>query len=222
MVILTSSAESSDPGDGTTHTQRRGGMAMTARIEPDLCDGALGVPPAAAAEAQLRVVPKHSKHPASPGATRDSGRTRPRPRGRRLMHLSRQGLQRRSIPALSSDGLCIVSAPAEIDISNADEFRAALMLASQRGSTVVVDMSHTVYCDCRAINVLAGASRVAAAEGVELRLAACRAPVMRILSITGADQLLVLCASLADAQSGSRSNAPRPSAEDMPPCTAEG
>lgn len=108
-------------------------------------------------------------------------------------------LQDASIPVRSSERLPVVIAPTEIDIANGEQFRAALLLAGRRASSIVVDMSQTVFCDSHALSVLVRASRRAAAEGGELRLAACSAPVLRIMSVTGVDQLLVVFGSVADA-----------------------
>jgi anti-sigma B factor antagonist len=113
-------------------------------------------------------------------------------------------LDNAGIPDCTSARLPVVFAPAEIDIENAEQFGAALLRASHEGSTVVVDMSQTVFCDSRAISELVRAAKRATAEGGELRLAACTAPVLRIMSVTGVDQLLVLRASVADALAGHR------------------
>ena len=46
------------------------------------------------------------------------------------------------------DGIPVVTAPAEIDVSNADQLRAVLLDTATRGhATVVVDLTLTRFCD---------------------------------------------------------------------------
>ena len=50
---------------------------------------------------------------------------------------------------LTNNGVPVVTAPAEIDITNAEQLRAALLNSAARGhATVVLDMTHTRFCDC--------------------------------------------------------------------------
>ena len=48
----------------------------------------------------------------------------------------------------------VIAAPAEIDAANAAQLRTALLAADGQCPTVVVDMSHTVFCDMAGIGVL--------------------------------------------------------------------
>ena len=46
------------------------------------------------------------------------------------------------------DGVAVVTAPEEIDITNAPDLRAALLEAAAQGnSTLVADLSGTQFCD---------------------------------------------------------------------------
>ena len=55
------------------------------------------------------------------------------------------------------NGMSVVSAPAEIDITTAGRLRAVLLDATAPGHpTVVVDMTRTVFCGIRPAHTAAG------------------------------------------------------------------
>ena len=62
----------------------------------------------------------------------------------------------------------VVSAPAEIDASNAAQLRAALVAADGSCPTVVVDMSQTVFCDSTGTSALVRARDQAETGGGEV------------------------------------------------------
>jgi anti-sigma B factor antagonist len=84
----------------------------------------------------------------------------------------------------------VVSAPAEIDITNADDLRAALLEAAGRDTTYVVDMSRTRFCDSAGLHALVDAYRQAKGQGGQVVLAVSGPAVLRVLELTGADQVL--------------------------------
>jgi anti-sigma B factor antagonist len=97
-------------------------------------------------------------------------------------------------------GIPVVVAPEEIDITNAPRLRAALLdAASRRRAAVVVDMSGTHFCDTAGLHALVGAHRRAQAEGRRVLLVVAADAVLRILAITGLDQVLAQFSSLDDA-----------------------
>ena len=96
-------------------------------------------------------------------------------------------------------GLPVVSAPEEVDVSNAGQLRSALLTAAAGHPTIVIDLSVTQFCDSSALSVLVGALRRATAEGGEVRLGACTPGVLRILDITGVGSLFGIYASLEEA-----------------------
>jgi anti-sigma B factor antagonist len=120
-----------------------------------------------------------------------------------------------SYPIEMVNGVPVVAAPAEIDVTNADWLRAVLLEAAACGhGTFVVDMTGTQYCASAGIGVLVRAHNWAVAEGGELRLvipASCM--VLRIFALTGIDQVIPNFADLDEAL------APPPAA--APPATAE-
>ena len=86
-----------------------------------------------------------------------------------------------SFPLEVVSGVPVVTAPEEIDITNAAGLRAALLEAAAHGSrTLVVDMAQTQFCDSAGLNVLVRAHKRAQADGGELLLVICTAAVLRI------------------------------------------
>jgi anti-sigma B factor antagonist len=94
----------------------------------------------------------------------------------------------------------VVTAPEEIDITNAAGLRAALRDAAAPGhGTLVVDMSRTQFCDTAGLHALVSAHKRARAEGGQVRLVIGGAAVMRILTITGLDKVIPHFTSLEEA-----------------------
>ena len=104
-------------------------------------------------------------------------------------------------PVEMVNGVPIVAAPEEIDITNADELRAAVLQAASSGDgTFVVDMSRTRFCDSAGLRVLTAAYRRAVADGGELRLiTAAGGPVFHVLTLTGMYRLIPTFSSLEEA-----------------------
>ncbi|HEX9066895.1 MAG TPA: STAS domain-containing protein [Streptosporangiaceae bacterium] len=85
----------------------------------------------------------------------------------------------------------VVTLPAEIDVTNSarlDELLAEV--AGQRPVIMVADMTGTSFCDSSGIHALAHAYRLAAANGGEFRVAIGASPAVRVLQLTGLDQVL--------------------------------
>jgi len=105
-------------------------------------------------------------------------------------------------PVATISGLPVVSGPAEIDITNAGQLRAALLAATGEGhATIVVDLSETAFCDTAGLQVLVLAHRRALAEGGELRLVVRAATLLRLFSLTGVDHVIPSFAALDQALS---------------------
>src|ERR1700747_178384 len=69
------------------------------------------------------------------------------------------------------EGVPVVATPEEIDITNAETLRSALLKAATNGhSTLVVDMTHTTFCDSSGLHTLLAAHKRAEAEGREMLL----------------------------------------------------
>jgi anti-sigma B factor antagonist len=101
------------------------------------------------------------------------------------------------------NGVRVVIAPAEIDITNADQLRAALLYAAGSAhSTIVVDMSQTQFCDSAGIHTLIAAHKRVRAGHRRLRLViGADGAVPRIFGLTGIDRYIPCFASLEEALS---------------------
>jgi anti-sigma B factor antagonist len=109
-------------------------------------------------------------------------------------------LHQAGFPVEMIDDVPVVIAPEEVDITNADGFRAGLLRASAHDpAVIVVDMTRTSFCDSAGVHAILGAYKRAEAEGGEVRLAVSSPAVRRILAITAIDRLLPVYATVADA-----------------------
>jgi anti-anti-sigma factor len=90
------------------------------------------------------------------------------------------------------NGVPVVTAPGEIDISNADWLDAVLREAAARGQgSFVVDMTGNTFCASSGIGALVRAHKRAVADGGELRLVIpASAAVLRVFAITGIDRVI--------------------------------
>jgi anti-anti-sigma factor len=93
-----------------------------------------------------------------------------------------------------------VAAPEEIDITNAEALRSALLKAGADGpGTLVVDMTATRFCDSSGLHTLIAAHRRAEAEGREVLLVIPGTAVLRVFALTGMDKVIPNFTSMADA-----------------------
>jgi anti-sigma B factor antagonist len=98
------------------------------------------------------------------------------------------------------EGVPVVTAPEEIDITNAEELRSALLTAAANGhGTLVVDMTHTRFCDSSGLHTLIAAHKRAEAEGPEVLLVIPSTAVLRVFALTGMDRVIPNFTSLAEA-----------------------
>ena len=97
-------------------------------------------------------------------------------------------------------GVPVVTAPEEIDLTNVPGLRAALLEAAADGSpALVVDMTRTRFCDSAGLRVLVDVHKRSLAEGGAVLLAVPAAAVLRVLALTGIDQVIPTFASLEEA-----------------------
>ena len=98
------------------------------------------------------------------------------------------------------DGVPVLAAPEEIDITNAPELGSALLeAAADRPGTLVADMTRTRFCDSSGLHALLAAHKRAQAEGGELRLVIPSAAVLRVFAITAIDRMIPNFTSLDEA-----------------------
>jgi len=76
-----------------------------------------------------------------------------------------------SNPVEMISGVPVVAAPIEVDATTAEQLRAVLLEAASHGhTTVVADMTGTLFCDSSGLSVLIRAHKRALEGGGELRL----------------------------------------------------
>lgn len=101
------------------------------------------------------------------------------------------------------DALMVVRFPDEVDVTNIDDIGKALDSAFAPDVAIVIaDMTGTSFCDSSAVQLLAQAHRRAAANGAGLRLAASSPAVLRIMAVTGFDQVIPVYPTLDAALGG--------------------
>jgi len=98
-------------------------------------------------------------------------------------------------------GVPVVRAPAEVDVTTAEQLRAVLLEAATHGhTTVVVDMTRTQFCDSSGLSVLIRAHKRALEYGGELRLVIpADGPVYRLFSLTSLYRFIPRFGSLREA-----------------------
>ena len=96
-------------------------------------------------------------------------------------------------------GVPVVAAPEEIDITNAEALRAALLTAADGHGTLVVDMTRTQFCDSSGLRTLIAAHKRAGAEGREVLLVIPSTAVLRVFALTAMDRVIPNFTSLAEA-----------------------
>jgi anti-sigma B factor antagonist len=97
------------------------------------------------------------------------------------------------------NGQVIVELSGELDILGAALVTAALAAAVVRGPQVVVDVAGLDFIDCSGVTALARGRKLARDAGGELRLAALRPQVRRLLTLTRLTDVIPVHASAAEA-----------------------
>jgi anti-sigma B factor antagonist len=93
----------------------------------------------------------------------------------------------------------VITLPEEIDMSNASQVHDTLVHALDDGTAVLIaDAAQTMFCDSATITMLLRTHNRAAATGAQLRIAA-SPPIRRVLQLTGADRILHVYPSVANA-----------------------
>lgn len=102
-------------------------------------------------------------------------------------------------PVTLTGDVPVVSAPEEIDATNAEGLRTAMLKAAHLHPVMVIDMSQTRFCDSAGLHALLTARRRASDQGGDLVLVLSGAAVLRLLAISGADRLIPNFATLDEA-----------------------
>jgi anti-sigma B factor antagonist len=105
------------------------------------------------------------------------------------------------------NGVPVVAAPEEIDITNAAELRSALLEAAAHGhGTLVADLTRTQFCDSSGLHTLLAAHERATAEGGEMLLVMAGAAVLRVFAITCVDRIIPNFTTLEEALAQTSAN----------------
>ena len=118
-------------------------------------------------------------------------------------------MQNGRFPFEMVDGVPVVAAPEEIDITNAPELRSALLEAAAAANghgTVVADLSRTQFCDSSGLHALLAAHKRATAAGGDVLLVISGNAVLRVFTITGVDRIIPNFTSLEEALAQTSAN----------------
>jgi anti-sigma B factor antagonist len=111
-------------------------------------------------------------------------------------------------PVTTANGIPVVATPEEVDITNAEDLRAAILEAENAGNgTLIVDMTRTHFCDSAGLHTLVRAYKRAQEQDGELLLAVSGTAVKRILELTGLDTRLPVFPTLDHALAAARMDA---------------
>jgi anti-anti-sigma factor len=115
-------------------------------------------------------------------------------------------------------GVPVVVAPAEIDATTAQQLRTALLQAAGHGhATIVVDMTHTHFCDSAGLGVLTRAHKRSLEQGGEVRVViTAGGAVDRIFTLTSLYHFMPRFGSLPEALRPGPAPAVRPLRPDPP------
>jgi anti-sigma B factor antagonist len=105
------------------------------------------------------------------------------------------------------NGVPVVAAPEEIDITNAPELRSALLAAAAHGhGTLVADLTRTQFCDSSGLHALLAAHKRARAAGGDMLLVIRSTAVLRVFAITCVDRIIPNFTSLEEALAQTSAN----------------
>jgi anti-anti-sigma factor len=95
----------------------------------------------------------------------------------------------------------VVAAHGDLDIENLGPLRQALQTAAE-GPLVVLDASGVTFADSSFLSVLLGVRQL-----TDLRVAGAPSQLLRLLEITGADRIIPLYPTVAEAAAADRTDA---------------
>lgn len=87
----------------------------------------------------------------------------------------------------------MVTVGGEIDLYTAPQLRNGLVESLEAGARrLVIDMSRTEFCDSTGISVLLSAMKRSRDRGGDLELVAPKPAVLKVLQVTGLDEVFVI------------------------------
>ena len=99
----------------------------------------------------------------------------------------------------AGDGYVVVTLCGELDVTGAADAESAIAAQVVRGWYLVIDMSALVFLACSSLGALRRVQDVAQRGGGDVVLAAPQGPVLRLLTLTGSDEVFRVQASVAAA-----------------------
>ena len=106
-------------------------------------------------------------------------------------------------PVLWVGMAAVVSAPVELDLSNAGELEKCLLAVLGQGArTLVVDMTATQFCDCAGMRAIMDCARQAAGGQASMRLVLRAPAVRRLFDLIGASLVIAAFPSVPAALMG--------------------
>ncbi len=105
------------------------------------------------------------------------------------------------------DGYAVAAVRGELDVTNSAGAMSAVAALTAQHQVVIVELSAVEFMDCGALGALLRVQRLARQSGGDVLLAAPAAIVLRLLSLTGMDEVFDVHAS-ADAAVASIAGSP--------------
>ncbi len=96
------------------------------------------------------------------------------------------------VSAQAREGVTVVTAAGEVDVSTAPELRAMLQDASE--GAIVVDLSQVTFLDSTGLGVL-----VAASKRGDVRLVVTRPQITKVLEVTGLSEVFSVFSTVEEA-----------------------
>ena len=109
-----------------------------------------------------------------------------------------------TIEVRHQQGIAIVTAAGEIDISTVTRLRERLFEIAASGRPLVVDLDQVSFIDSVGLTVLVGTANRAAVHGSSLQVACAPPKIRQLLRLTGLDRRIALAHTLDEALAAAR------------------
>jgi anti-sigma B factor antagonist len=103
------------------------------------------------------------------------------------------------------DGFVVVVLRGDLDVTGAADAEAAIAALVAPGQTLIIDISALDFMDCASLGALLRVQTLARRGGGDVVLAAPQPHALRLLALTGRDEVLCVQASVEAAVAGSGS-----------------
>jgi anti-sigma B factor antagonist len=107
------------------------------------------------------------------------------------------------------DGLSVVALRGDLDITGAADVEAAIAALVAPGQTLIIDISALDFMDCGSLRALLRVQALARRGGGDVVLAAPQPQLLRLLALTGKDEVFCVQASVEAAVAGTASRRTR-------------